>query len=173
VLDFGLAKLTDKVEAGEREFTETMRQNDAPATSSLLDPNEQEHSQNFRSDTVGTTFMLVRECPRLVLSSYSSILASRLRLAYSSYSKRMIDDPRCKIAIQCLPFRTRSPCLRISCGCKFGIDIEQVGRFLTLCRWRPLFAAAEVRLRLIHWSGKPAKPSPSPRPDNLMQSRRL
>jgi Tol biopolymer transport system component len=32
VLDFGLAKLTDKVEAGEREFTETMRQNDAPAT---------------------------------------------------------------------------------------------------------------------------------------------
>jgi Tol biopolymer transport system component len=32
VVDFGLAKLTDKVEAGEREFTETMRQNDAPAT---------------------------------------------------------------------------------------------------------------------------------------------
>jgi hypothetical protein len=113
--------------------------------------------------------MLARECPRLVLSSYSSILASRLRLAYSSYGKRMIDDPRSKL----LPFGTRSPCLRIRCGCKFGIDIEQVGRFLTLCRWRPLFVAAEVRLRLIHWSGKPAKPSPSPRPDNLMQSRRL
>jgi eukaryotic-like serine/threonine-protein kinase len=32
VLDFGLAKLTDKVEADEREFTETMRQNDAPDT---------------------------------------------------------------------------------------------------------------------------------------------
>jgi eukaryotic-like serine/threonine-protein kinase len=32
VLDFGLAKLTDKVEAGEREFTETMRQDAAPST---------------------------------------------------------------------------------------------------------------------------------------------
>src|SRR5205807_8333041 len=32
VLDFGLAKQTDKVEAGGREFTETMRQNDAPST---------------------------------------------------------------------------------------------------------------------------------------------
>ncbi len=32
VLDFGLAKLTDKVEASEREFTETMRQDDAPGT---------------------------------------------------------------------------------------------------------------------------------------------
>jgi serine/threonine protein kinase len=32
VLDFGLAKLTDKVEAGEREFTETMRQDNAPGT---------------------------------------------------------------------------------------------------------------------------------------------
>src|SRR5271169_360730 len=31
VLDFGLAKLTDKVESGEREFTETM-QRDNPAT---------------------------------------------------------------------------------------------------------------------------------------------
>jgi eukaryotic-like serine/threonine-protein kinase len=32
VLDFGLAKLTDKVETGERESTETMRQDNAPAT---------------------------------------------------------------------------------------------------------------------------------------------
>jgi Tol biopolymer transport system component/serine/threonine protein kinase len=32
VLDFGLAKLTDKVERGEREFTQTINQDDAPAT---------------------------------------------------------------------------------------------------------------------------------------------
>jgi len=32
VLDFGLAKLTDKVESSEREFTETINQDDAPAT---------------------------------------------------------------------------------------------------------------------------------------------
>ena len=32
VLDFGLAKLTDKVESGEREFTETIRQDEAPST---------------------------------------------------------------------------------------------------------------------------------------------
>src|ERR1700730_613763 len=32
VLDFGLAKLSDKVESTEREFTETMRQDDGPAT---------------------------------------------------------------------------------------------------------------------------------------------
>src|SRR5947207_1955933 len=32
VLDFGLAKLSDKVESTEREFTETIRQDNAPAT---------------------------------------------------------------------------------------------------------------------------------------------
>src|ERR1700680_3119716 len=32
VLDFGLAKLTDRTESGEREFTETIRQDDAPGT---------------------------------------------------------------------------------------------------------------------------------------------
>ncbi len=32
VLDFGLAKLTDKVEGSEREFTETMRHDEAPST---------------------------------------------------------------------------------------------------------------------------------------------
>ena len=32
VLDFGLAKLSDKVESTEREFTETMRQDNAPVT---------------------------------------------------------------------------------------------------------------------------------------------
>jgi Tol biopolymer transport system component len=32
VLDFGLAKLTEKVESGDRELTETMRQQDAPDT---------------------------------------------------------------------------------------------------------------------------------------------
>ena len=32
VVDFGLAKLTDKVNSGDREFTETMLQEDAPAT---------------------------------------------------------------------------------------------------------------------------------------------
>src|SRR6266446_1794149 len=32
VLDFGLAKLTDKVESMEREFTETIQQDDTPAT---------------------------------------------------------------------------------------------------------------------------------------------
>jgi phosphopantetheinyl transferase len=102
-----------------------------------LNPNEQEHSQNFTSDTIGTTFMLARACPRLVLSSYSSIPASRLRLAYSSYAKRMIDDPRSKLLFKVSHSGTRSPCLRISCGCEVGIGIEQVGRFLTLCRSRP------------------------------------
>ena len=32
VLDFGLAKLTDKVDSSEREFTETIRQEEAPST---------------------------------------------------------------------------------------------------------------------------------------------
>ena len=32
VLDFGLAKLTDKTEGGQAEFTETIRQDDAPST---------------------------------------------------------------------------------------------------------------------------------------------